>query len=308
MTAINPVPRNPRLEAELVGRNRIAVGQQTLVRAVVNNIGLGVATNVKVVMTYSPVVQLEQATEGSDQSRIAQNVILWSIPRLEAEKVVTLEGLFKVVRPTSQARITLQVTCDEKTSANTDFLYEIVNVVPPPLTAPQTELPPVLSTPVAPNAPTAVAPALPLQGGLNSTAPATTPPMAAPIPQKTEKLQMRLVAMNNPARVAQPIRYRMTLVNDSSERDGQIAMQFKLPPGVRLVSANPITNPEANVFTVNGDIVTLTPIRSLAPGGTAEFQIVLESNQPQTFDFTVQAQSQRMQAGIVQAVRTTVSP
>ena len=51
VTVINPVPRNPRLKAELVGRNRIAVGQQTLVRAVVNNIGLGVATNVKVVMT-----------------------------------------------------------------------------------------------------------------------------------------------------------------------------------------------------------------------------------------------------------------
>ena len=308
VTVINPIPRNPRLKAELAGRNRIAVGQQTLVRAVVTNIGRGVATNVKVVMAYSPVVQLDQATEGADQSRVAQNVISWSIPRLESEKTATLEGLFKVLRPAAQARITLQVTCDEQTSANTDFLYEIVNVVPPPLTAPRTELPPVLSTPVAPNAPTTVAPALPLEGGVNSGAPATVPPTAAPVPQLTEKLQMRLVAMNNPARVAQPIRYRLTLINDSSQRDGQIAMQFRLPPGVRLVSANPITNPEANAFTVNGDVVTLTPVRSMAPGGTAEFQIVLESNQPQTFDFTVQAQSQRMQAGIAQAVRTTVNP
>ncbi|MGB1708193.1 MAG: hypothetical protein ACPHF4_10245, partial [Rubripirellula sp.] len=82
----------------------------------------------------------------------------WSIPRLEAEKTATLEGLFKVLSPANPARITLQVTCDEQTSTNTDFLYEIVNVVPPPLTAPQTELPPVLSTPTAPNAPTTVAP------------------------------------------------------------------------------------------------------------------------------------------------------
>ncbi len=308
VTVINPIPSNPRLKAELVGRNRIAVGQQALVRAVVTNIGRGVATNVKVVMAYSPVVQLDQATEGADQSRVAQNVISWSIPRLESEKTATLEGLFKVLRPAAQARITLQVTCDEQASANTDFLYEIVNVVPPPLTAPRTELPPVLSTPVAPNAPTTVAPALPLEGGVNSGAPATVPPTAAPVPQRTEKLQMRLVAMNNPARVTQPIRYRLTLINDSSQRDGQVAMQFQLPPGVRLVSANPITNPEANVFTVNGDVVTLTPIRSIAPGGTAEFQVVLESNQPQTFDFTVRAQSQRMQAGIAQSVRTTVNP
>lgn len=308
VTVINPVPRNPRLQAELAGRNRIAVGQQTLVRAVISNIGRGVATNVKVVMAYSPVVQLEQATEGSDQSRVAQNVISWSIPRLEAEKTATLEGLFKVLSPANGARITLQVTCDEQTSANTDFLYDIVNVVPPPLTAPRTELPPVLSTPVAPNAPTTIAPALPLQGGANSGTPATPPVTATPVPQRTEKLQMRLVAMTNPARVAQPIRFRLTVINDSSERDGQIAMQFRLPAGVRLLSANPITNPEANTFTVNGDVVTLKPIGSMPPGSSAEFQIVLESNQPQTFDFTIQAQSQRMQAGIAQTVRTTVNP
>ena len=74
------------------------------------------------------------------------------------------------------------------------------------------------------------------------------------------------------------------------------------------MSANPITNPEANTFTVNGDVVTLKPIGSMPPGSSAEFQIVLESNQPQTFDFTIQAQSQRMQAGIAQTVRTTVNP
>jgi hypothetical protein len=55
-------------------------------------------------------------------------------------------------------------------------------------------------------------------------------------------------------------------------------------------------------------MVTLTPIRSINPGGTAEYQIVVVSNQPQTFDFTVQARSQRMQTGIAQTVRTTVNP
>ncbi|MGB1708192.1 MAG: hypothetical protein ACPHF4_10240 [Rubripirellula sp.] len=131
---------------------------------------------------------------------------------------------------------------------------------------------------------------------------------ATPVPPRTEKLQIRLAAMTNPVRVAQPIRYRLTLINDSSERDGQIAMQFRLPPGVRLISANPVTNPEANTFTVNGDVVTLQPIGSMPSGSSAEYQIVLQSNQPQTFDFTIQAQSQRMQAGVSQTVRTTVSP
>ena len=308
VVVINPVPRNPRLNAELSGRNRVAVGQQALVRTLVTNTGLGPATNVKVVMAYPAGVQLDQATEGADQSRVAQNVISWSIPRLESQKSVTFEGLFRILSPAAQSRITLQVTCDEQASANTDFLYESVNVAAPPLTAPRTELPPVLTTPVAPAAPTIVAPALPLEGGVNPGAPTGPPDSATPVPPRTEKLQMRLVAMNNPVRVTQSIRYRLTIINDSSERDGQIVMQFRLPPGTRLVSANPVTNPEANAFTVNGDVVRLTPVQSLAPGATAEFQIVLESNQPQTFDFTVQAQSQRMQAGIAQSVRTTVNP
>ena len=306
VTVINPIPRNPRLTAELVGRTRIAVGQQTLVRGQITNSGRGVATNVKIVMTYSAEVQLDQATEGADQSRIAQNVVSWSIPRLEAGQSATREGQFKVMRPSRKARIMLQVTCDEQTSANTDFLYEIINVTPPPLTAPQTELPPVLTAPVVPNAPSSAAPSFPLQGSLNPSAPAV--PVAPPVPQRTERLQMKLVALDNPARVTQPIRYRMTIINDSVERDGQVEMQFKLPPGVRLRSANPITNPEANSFSVNVDTVILTPIRSINPGGTAEYQIVVESNQPQTFDFTVQARSQRMQTGIAQTVQTTVNP
>ena len=308
VTVINPIPKKPRLTADLVGRTRIAVGQQTLVRGQITNTGRGVATNVKVVMTYSPVVQLNQATEGADQSRIAQSVVSWIIPRLEAGQTATREGQFSVIRPSRQAGITLQVTCDEQTSANTDFLYEIVSVAPPPLTTPQTVLPPVLSSPVAPNAPTVVAPSLPLQGSLDSGAPAVASPTAPPVPQRTERLQIRLVALDNPARVTQPIRYQMTIINDSVERDGQVEMQFKLPPGVRLISANPITNPEVNSFTVSGDMVTLTPIRSINPGGTAEYQIVVVSNQPQTFDFTVQARSQRMQTGIAQTVRTTVNP
>ena len=119
---------------------------------------------------------------------------------------------------------------------------------------------------------------------------------------------MQLFALDNPARMTAPIRYRLILTNDSVQRDGQIAMQFRLPPGVSVQRVNPISNPESNDFRADGGVVSIPPIPSMEPGESIEYQIVLVSNQPQSFDMTVQAQSQRMPAGISKSVPQTVSP
>lgn len=302
VTVINPVPQTPSLTATLEGRTRIATKQTALVRAKVVNSGLGPARNVKVVMAYTPEVQLSQATEGSDQTQIAQNIVSWTVPVLDAGQSAIFEGQFNAIRAAPRTRITLQVTSNEGATANTDFIYEIVDVTPPPATTPQSELPPTLTPPIAPSGP---APQLPLQG-----APTTAPPAAATpaAPQRSEQLQMQLFALDNPARMTAPIRYRLILTNDSVQRDGQIAMQFRLPPGVSVQRVNPISNPESNDFRADGGVVSIPPIPSMEPGESIEYQIVLVSNQPQSFDMTIQAQSQRMPAGISKSVPQTVSP
>ena len=305
VTVINPVPKTPSLTATLEGRNRIATKQTCLVRAKVVNTGLGPATNVKVIMAYTPEVQLTQATEGSDQTQIAQNIVSWTVPVLEAEQAAVFEGQFTANRAAPRARITLQVECAEGPKANTDFIYEIIDMTPPPVSnsAPATVLPPALAPPIAPSG---SAPTLPLQGSPNTTPPPTAPPITTP--QRTEQLQLQLFALDNPARITAPIRYRMIVTNDSSQRDGQVEMQFQLPPGVSVQRASPVTNPEQNDFRINGSTVSLEPIRSIEPGASEEYQIVLISNQPQTFNFTIQARSQRMPAGISRTLQTTVTP
>ncbi len=69
-----------------------------------------------------------------------------------------------------------------------------------------------------------------------------------------------------------------------------------------------MTNPELREHQINAGIVSLAYIPSMEPGESAEYELVLTSNQPQTFDLNVQVRSLRMPAGFVESVSTTVLP
>ncbi|GAF84591.1 unnamed protein product, partial [marine sediment metagenome] len=137
-----------------------------------------------------------------------------------------------------------------------------------------------------------------------------SPPAPAPpvVPQLSERLQARLLGRDNPARMNAPIRYSLQIVNDSRERDGQVSIQFQLPPGVSLDRVNPLTNPELSEYRVDAGVVSLAYIRSMDPGESVEYELVLISNQPQTFELTVRLRSQRMRDGFEVSVSTTVTP
>jgi hypothetical protein len=128
------------------------------------------------------------------------------------------------------------------------------------------------------------------------------------VPQLSERLQARLLGRDNPARMNAPIRYSLQIVNDSRERDGQVSIQFQLPPGVSLERVNPLTNPELSEYRVDAGVVSLAYIRSMDPGESVEYELVLISNQPQTFELTVRLRSQRMRDGFEESVSTTVTP
>jgi hypothetical protein len=128
------------------------------------------------------------------------------------------------------------------------------------------------------------------------------------VPQLSERLQARLLGRDNPARMNAPIRYSLQIVNDSRERDGQVSIQFQLPPGVSLDRVNPLTNPELSEYRVDAGVVSLAYIRSMDPGESVEYELVLISNQPQTFELTVRLRSQRMRDGFEVSVSTTVTP
>lgn len=308
VTVLNPVPRNPSLTVTLEGKRRIANLQSTLIRARIVNQGLGPARNVRVTLSYPQQLLLTQATEGADQSRVAQGEVSWTIPSIQPGQSSILEGQFEARAAAPRAQVTVNVESLEGIKANNQYNVEIISINPSaPVQAPP-ELPPALAPPVVPTGPAA-----PLQG----TPPvATAPPVAPATPSQTqptapatsEQLQITVLARDNPARVAAPIRYSLGIVNDSTQPDGQVGIQFRLPNGVQLVRVSPSTNPELSDYRVDAGVVSLAYIRSMQPGERVDYELVLSSNQPQTFDLALQVRSLRMPDGIVKSTQTTVIP
>jgi uncharacterized repeat protein (TIGR01451 family) len=111
---------------------------------------------------------------------------------------------------------------------------------------------------------------------------------------------------DNPVSVGDPIRYTLSVVNDSDEIDSQVLIQFQLPNGVEVVRVNPRTNPELGQFQNNAGVITLAPIRTMNPGERVDYELVLRSNQPQTFNLEIQARSLRRSAGVADRVQTDV--
>ncbi len=298
VTAINPVPRTPVLAVTLEGRDQLAIGQTSLVRARVTNNGQGAASNVKVTMVYDPQVRLLQATEGADETRVGQFMVTWTVPTIDPGQSTLLEGQFNAIAANPRARIVVNVESSEGSRANADLSFAIVDRSPPPRPELPPELPPAQPAPVVPGG---RAPQ-PLQG-----APQPAAPRQPEAPQLSERLQARLFGRDNPARVESPIRYNLRILNDSRERDGQVAIQFRLPPGVRLQRVNPLTNPELSEYRVDAGVVSLAYIRSMDPGEAVEYELVLISNQPQTFDLNIEVRSLRMRDGFTESVTTTVT-
>lgn len=299
---INPVPLTPNLSATIDGKSRVITGDNTLVRARVVNDGRAEARNVNVDMVFDPQLQLLAATEGANQQRIGQRILSWSIPSIAPGQAVTLEGQFRSVAPTPQSRVSVTAESAEGVRATDNFAFEIVGPTAGPTTTPPPALPPAGVSPEIPGGPA------PLRGNPSTGAAPTAP--AQPLgPTRSGRLLTEIVQRtSNPVRVNEPIRYGVRVGNDSNVRDGQVGIQFGLPSGVRLERLVPTTNPELSDYRIDAGVVSLPFVPNLEPGETAEFEIVLSSNQPQPFDLQVGVRSLNQPSGYAESVRTVVVP
>ncbi len=299
--AINPIPSTPNLTATIDGKARVATGDTNLIRARIVNDGRAEARNVNVNMVFDSQMQLNAATEGASERSIGQRIIAWNVPSIAPGQEVVLEGQFNTIAPNPQARVSVSAESAEGSRANADFTFEIIGNAQPPRTTPPPALPPAGVAPVIPGG------QAPLQG-----APPTADPRTGQVqpigPTRSGRLQTRLFGRDNPVRVNDPIRYSVRVTNDSNQRDGQVGIQFALPNGVSIERLVPQTNPELSDYRVDAGVVSLPYIPNMEPGKSEDFEIVLRSNQPQTFDLKVLVRSVNMPDGYVESVSTTVTP
>ena len=302
VTVINPVPPPPAMTVTLDGRKRVETGDVTLVRARVTNTGQTALEDIRVVMVYDPQLQLLEATVGAARPRPGQYLVEWSVPSLAPENTAVLEGRFRAIATNPQSRVRLSANSRNGTMANTDFIFEIIPGEPTnvaPLEPPRTTLPPALPPPSIPGGP--------------GTPPSSSDLPDAPIvplptgPLRSDRVQIEIFGRDNPVRVGQPIRYTLRVTNDSDQPDGEVSVRFNLPPGVAVDRVVQRRSPVGGQFDVKAGAVYLADIRSMRPGEVVEYDLVMRSNQPQTFNINVESVSRRGPGGI-DSVQTEVIP
>lgn len=355
-TVINKPISVPGVSAEVAGAQRIATGEQRLYRFRVVNTGMVPLSNVRITVTYDPAMQLVSATEGSDQTRMSQYQIGWTVPSMppapDRRSSVLLEGQFVAVRTALQGTFIVTVDSAEGAKASDSLAIEVVQGTSPaaaapttPPTAPPTTpptsipvnppmtpapanpptLPPVIPPPVIP--PPVLAPSgprpsttAPAQPGAAPTLPPTLPPTvpaqpnpaaqpgAAAPPAGVSTLSLSLLDRDDPARVGQPIRYSLSLQNQSPQADSAIRLRFRLPPGVELRRVAQRFATGSNAFRREGDMIYLEEIRDLRGGETLDYDIELVSNQPQLIQMTVEGISRLSPGGAFANQATRVVP
>ena len=300
LTAINPIPETPTLSARIDAVDRMAVGQNVKATAQIFNEGRGVARNVKVEMIFDPQLQAFEASEGADNSQLGQNIIRWTLPEIRPGDSVVVAGNFRAIAPNPRTRVRINAQSSEGATANANLDLHVLAVAQPDSPSDQpSELPPAISPPSIPGG---SAPE-PLQGTPDRLQP---PPSIGPT--RSGRLQTVIINRDASARVNDPIRYTLEVSNDSSVRDANIDIQIPLPDGIRLDRVVPLTNPEREPPEIKNGTVLLPLVPSLDPDEVARYEIVLSSDQPQTFDMEVQVRSDNHPDGYVQSVRTEVYP
>ena len=339
VTVINPAPVTPAMNVRLERRDEVQMGATpAFLRGIVTNTGEVPLSDVRVTMTHDPQLQLIGATaDGLDLSQIGQYMVGWNIPTLGPNETRTLEMEVRALQPNPRSQVIMTSRSKEGAFANDSYTFAIV---PPPAPAtgtpggigggegnpfspsdrqPDVTLPEALPTPELP----APAP-IPAPGGFdpfgsggtpndpnprspNSASPGDVGGAPSNDPLTGTGLRLRLDTLDNPARVNDEIRYRLIVTNDTNQTDSAIRVRFRLPDGVTMERGVVTTNPQLGQFRPNAGVIE-TDIRTLEAGESVEYGIILRGNQPQEFDFRVEADSQLTPNPVRAIVPTKIIP
>jgi len=304
VTVMNRVVAVPAITATISGPDQIATGATRLFKYRVVNTGQVPLSNVRITATFDSRLELMQATEGSDTSRIGQYQIGWTIPAMpvgpDPRSTALLEGQFLANQINPRATMILTVESAEGARASDTFNFELVPGAAAAPIAPTSrpELPPIVSTPTIPSTPA------PIPADPRSTQPNL--PTQPSNPANANTLVLSLLDRDDPVRVGQSVRYSLSVRNMSDQIDSAVALRFKLPAGVELTRVVQRLAPQANQFRREGDTIYLEDIRDLRPGETVDYEIELVSNQPQTIELNVEAISRLVPGGAFASQTTRV--
>ena len=334
VTVINPVPPTPALTANLAGPTKLKVGDVQLFRGRITNTGEVPLTDLRTTMSFDPQMELLRRTEkGIDSAQVDPFLIAWNHPTLAPGESQVLEAEFRALDSNPRSQIIMTTRSSQGAAGNDSFIFDIEPGIPPRTgppgganagggiaPEPDNRVNPGGTLQPTPTIPGGIAPIPdPSRGGNaapgvnpNAVGPGAggvTPGPRPPVPNTpTGRLALSLAGQDNPVRVGEPIRYTLRVVNDSTVTNNETSLRFALPAGVDLERVSQRRSPELNEYNVNAGVVYLRDIRSMRPGESIDYELVLSSNQPQTFDLVVEGASQLTPQVQSVTASTTVIP
>ncbi len=300
VTVINPAPPTPALAVSISAtKDRVSVGDAAFVRGRVENTGRISLKSVRVTMSYDAGLLPRQATVDFPSNLDTPYLIAWTIAELPAGETAILEAEFAAQQPSSSSQFIFTAESAEGARGRDATAIQIFpgNAPAPPLVAPPV-LPPALTPPAIPGGPGTPPPA--------AQAPSNPPsPSDRPVPGT---LRLDVLQRDISPRVGDSIKYSIRLTNDTDQFDSVVQIEFDLPNGVSIVRLTQTQSPELGRFRRAGNTISLEEIRSIKPHESIDYELVLQSNQPQDFNLVVKAFSRNFPNGIAVTQPTEVAP
>lgn len=307
VTVVNQPPPTPALTLTLNGKGRTSVGETALFRGVVANTGRVPLQNVEVTMAYDPQLTPLGATElNFAERRPGQYLLKWLIPQLDPQTSETLEAEFRVIGSNPRSNFVMTASSAQGARDSKRLTFESLPAaagagLPGGTPRATPSLPPATPSPTVP------AP----RGGPRpiQNDPPSTAPRIPRTPVEASRLGLELIGPSLPVQVNQPINYTLRVTNPSSTPDSNISIRFNEPEGVSVVRVSQTLNPQQqSPIDPKGGWIYLQDIRSMRPGESIEYKIVLTCNQPKTFQIRAEALGQNKREGAASEVTTVVVP
>jgi len=98
-------------------------------------------------------------------------------------------------------------------------------------------------------------------------------------------------SLRNPVSVGNDFKYLITVRNDGTQADRQVAIRVQLPPQMQLQPQG-VRAPTRHSVSADGRTITFEPIAELGPGNSLPFELTVKAVQAGAANVTASASSQ----------------
>jgi uncharacterized repeat protein (TIGR01451 family) len=281
ITGTAPVASPPQLTVRVTGSATQRAGELAEYAIEARNTSSAPATNVDLVVSWVPTLQVEQASPGGDPDPAARR-IRWRVAQLAPGETVSRRLQFRCLNLDERATVRAVIASQQTSSV----MHEAVTAILPGIAAPE---PP---GPVPPR-----------------TFPSTPAPPAPPVqpPAAAGTLKITASAQADPILLNGTTTYVITVRNERPLADQDLALSVQVEgDGLAIVK---VPGSPVPALRTSATSVDFTPVRQVFAGEQLNpYRIEIQGLRPGRHKLRITATSALAPTGVVAEAETTVTP